>query len=46
MAQIQRLIMDTDPGVARVGFISACKDHEGALGVVPIAGIVSLKEVV
>ena len=46
MAQIQRLIMDTDPGVARVGFISSCKDHEGALGVVPIAGIVSLKEVV
>lgn len=44
MAQVQRLIMDMEPGVARVDFISSCKDHEGTLGVVPIAGMVSLKE--
>ena len=44
MADIQRVILDADPGVGRVEFLSASKDHEGALGVVPIAGMVSLKE--
>ncbi len=44
MADIQRVILDADPGVGRVEFLSASKDHEGELGVVPIAGMVSLKE--
>lgn len=44
MAQVQRVIMDTEPGVGRVEFLSATKDYDGAVGVVPIAGLVSFKE--
>lgn len=44
MADVQRLILETEPGVGRVTFIDACKDHEGALGVVPIAGLVTFME--
>lgn len=46
LGDIQRLIMDTEPGVSRVIFTDSSKDYEGALGVVPIAGIVSFTEAV
>lgn len=45
MADVQRLIMDTEPGVGRIQFIDACKDYEGETGVVPIAGMVTFVEV-
>lgn len=44
MADVQRLVMDTEPGVGRVSFLSSSKDHEGTLGVVPVAGLVSFQE--
>lgn len=44
MADIQRVILDADPGVGRVTFIEASKDYEGVLGVAPIAGMVTFKE--
>ncbi len=44
MADIQRLIMDTEPGVGRVTFVDSSRDHEGALGVVPAAGMVVFSE--
>lgn len=45
MAEIQRLILDTEPGVGRVEFIDACNDYEGEPGVVPVAGMITFREV-
>lgn len=45
MADIQRLIMDMEPGVGRVNFIDSSRDHEGTLGIVPTAGMVVFSEV-
>lgn len=44
MADVERLILDTEPGVGRVIFSDSCKDVEGALGVIPTAGMVALLE--
>lgn len=44
MADIQRVILDADPGVGRVTFIEASKDHEGTLGIAPVAGMVTFVE--
>lgn len=44
MSEVARLILEREPGVARVNFTNATADWEGTPGVVPAAGAVTVTE--